>query len=110
MTVSQAIIRRTSGGKVFIETPDGSYQLSQEHLRNILFYGQHVPIIRDGGDAESEAVIFGKRPGFNGARRIFFITAGRSFSIADVSFVSVVKGKWAAASMVADQTKAAGYA
>jgi len=110
MTVNQAIIRRTSEGKIFIETPKGLYPLSPENLRNILFYGQHVPILPDGGDAESEAVIFGKRPGFNGARRIFFVTAGRSFSIADVSFVSVVKGKWAAASMVADQSQAAGNA
>jgi hypothetical protein len=106
MTVNQAIIRRTSGGEVVIETPKGLYPLSPENLRNILFYGQHVPILPNSGDADREAVIFGKRPGFNGARRIFFVTAGRSFSIADVSFVSVVKGKWAAASMVADQNPA----
>ncbi|MEN6442699.1 MAG: hypothetical protein ABFC71_02990 [Methanoregula sp.] len=110
MTVSQAIIRRTSGGKVFIETPEGLYPLSQEHLRNILFYGHRVPVIRDSGDTDSKAVIFGKRPGFNGARRIFFVTAGRSFSIADISFISVVKGKWAAASMVPDPSQVAGNA
>jgi len=100
-TVNQVIIRRSSGGNVNIETPEGLYHLSQEDIRNVLFYGHRVPVIRDGGDADSEAIIYGKRPGFNGARRIIFSTVAQTFSIADISYVSVVKGKWAAASMVA---------
>ena len=42
-------------------------------------------------------------------RRIIFITATQSFSIADVSFVSVVKGKWVAASMIADSQQVANH-
>ena len=103
MTVSQVIIRRSSGGNVNIETPDGLYRLSAEDIRNILFYGHRVPVIRDGGDADSGAIVYGKRPGFSGARRIIFSTAKHTFSIADISFVSVVKGKWAAACMIAEQ-------
>ena len=102
MTVNQVIVRRSSGGNINIETPDGLYRLSAEDIRNLLFYGHRVPVIRDGGDADSGAVVYGKRPGFNGARRIIFTTAARTFSIADISFVSVVKGKWAAASMIAE--------
>ena len=102
MNGDQVIIRRSSGGIIVFETSEGNYQLSKEDIRNILFYGHRVPVIRDNGGAESEALICGKRPGFTGARRIFFSTAIRSFSIADISFISVVKGKWSAASMVAD--------
>jgi hypothetical protein len=102
MTGNQVIIRKSSGGNVNIETPEGLYRLSTEDIRNILFYGHRVPVMRDGGDADSGAVIYGRRPGFKGARRIIFSTAARTFSIADISFVSVVKGKWAAASMVAE--------
>jgi hypothetical protein len=49
------------------------------------------------------------RTGFKGARRIVFSTASHSFSIADLSFISIVKGKWPAAAMVADRTGAADY-
>ena len=107
MTGDQAIIRRISGGAVVIEAPDGCYRLSSENIRDILFYGHHVSVLRDNCGPDSEATIYGKRPGFNGARRIFFITPTRSFSIADLSFVSVVKGKWAAASMIADSQRTA---
>ena len=110
MTVSQVIVRRSSGGNVNIETPDGLYHLSAEDIRNILFYGHRVPVIRDDGKADSEAVIYGKRPGFQGARRIIFSTAVRTFSIADISFISVVKGKWAAASMIAEPEGMLDYA
>jgi hypothetical protein len=107
MTGDQAIIRRSSGGAVIIEAPEGCYRLSSENIRDILFYGHRVSILRDNCGPDSEATIYGKRPGFNGARRIFFITPTRSFSIADLSFVSVVKGKWAAASMIADSQRMA---
>ena len=108
-TVEQVIIRRSSGGKINIETPEGLYPLSQEDIRNILFYGHRVSVFRDNCGPESEAIIYGKRPGFNGPRRIIFITATQSFSIADVSFVSVVKGKWVAASMIADSQQVANH-
>lgn len=107
MTGDQAIIRRSSGGAVVIEAPEGCYRLSSENIRDILFYGHRVSILLDNCGPDSEATIYGKRPGFNGARRIFFITPTRSFSIADLSFVSVVKGKWAAASMIADSQRMA---
>jgi hypothetical protein len=45
MIGNQAIIRRSSGGNVVIETPDGFYRLSPEDIRNILFYGHHVPVL-----------------------------------------------------------------
>lgn len=109
MTGDQAIIRRSSGGAVDIEAPEGRYRLSSENVRDILFYGHRVSILRDNCGPESEATIYAKRPGFNGARRIFFITPTRSFSIADVSFVSVVKGKWVAASMIADSQQVANH-
>jgi hypothetical protein len=102
MTENQVIIRRSSGGNVNIETSEGLYRLSAEDIRNVLFYGHRVPVIRDGGNSDSGAVIFGKRLGFKGARRIIFSTADRTFSICDISFVSVVKGKWAESSMVAE--------
>lgn len=109
MTGDQAIIRRSSGDAVVIEAPEGCYRLSSENIRDILFYGHRVSILRDNCGPESEATIYAKRPGFNGARRIFFITPTRSFSIADVSFVSVVKGKWVAASMIADSQQVASH-
>jgi len=109
MTVNQVIVRRSSGGNINIETPDGLYRLSAEDIRNILFYGHRVPVIRDDGNADSGAVVYGKRPGFQGARRIIFSTAARTFSIADISFISVVKGKWAAASMIAEPEGMADY-
>lgn len=108
-TVEQVIVRRSSGGKVNIETPDGLYPLTQEDIRNVLFYGHRVSVFRENCGPESEATIYGKRPGFNGQRRIIFVTATRSFSIADVSFVSVVKGKWVAASMIADPQQVANH-
>jgi hypothetical protein len=107
MTGDQAIIRRSSGGAIVIEAPEGIYPLSSENIRDILFYGHRVSVFRDNCGPESEATIYGKRPGFSGQRRIIFITATRSFSIADVSFVSVVKGKWVAASMIADSQQVA---
>ena len=105
-----AIIRRNTGGTVIIEAPEGRYRLSKDDIRDILFYGHRVSVDRDEGDSEdTRAIVFGKRPGFNGARRIFFCTPSRCFSIADLSFVSVVKGKWSAASMVADPLQAADH-
>lgn len=109
MTGDQVIIRRSSGDSIVFETHEGNYRLTPEDIRNILFYGHRVLVIRDNGGAESEALVCGKRPGFTGARRIIFSTATRSFSIADISFVSVVKGKWSAAAMVADSPRGADH-
>ncbi len=109
MNGDQIIIRRISGGVIVFETTNGIYRLSPEDLRNILFYGRRVPIIREDDDAESMAIVYGKRPGSTGPRRIVFLTATRSFSITDLSFISVVKGKWASASMVSDSPQAADH-
>jgi hypothetical protein len=109
MIADQIIIRRSSDGIIVFETPEGNYRLTPEDIRNILFYGNRVSVLRDNGGAESKALVWGKRPGFTGARRIFFSTATRSFSIADISFISVVKRKWAAASMFADSQRTAEY-
>ena len=109
MTGDQIIIRRSTGGSIVFEAPDGNYRLSPEDLRNILFYGRRIPVVRDDDDAESMAIVYGKRPGSTGPRRIVFLTATRSFSIPDTSFISVVKGKWASASMVSDSQQAADH-
>lgn len=109
MIVDQIIIRRSSGGIIVFETPEGNYRLSKQDIHNILFYGNRVSVVRDNSGAESKALICGKRHGFTGPRRIFFSTATRTFSIADISFISVVKGKWSATTMVADSPRMADH-
>ena len=109
MTSDQAIIRRRSGSSLVFETPEGNYQISPDDIRNLLFYGHRVLLAKDDGIVDSEAMVHAVRTGFKGARRIVFSTASRTFSIADLSFISIVKGKWSAASMVAERTGTADY-
>jgi hypothetical protein len=109
MTGNQAIIRRKSGSSLVFETPEGNYQISPDDIRNILFHGHRVLLAQDDGIVDSEAMVHAVRTGFKGARRIVFSTASHSFSIADLSFISIVKGKWAAATMVAERTGTADH-
>jgi len=109
VTGDQAIIRRKSGSSLVFETPEGNYNLSPDDIRNILFHGHRVLLAQDDGIVDSEAMVHAVRTGFKGARRIVFSTASRTFSIADLSFISIVKGKWSAASMVAERTGTADY-
>jgi len=105
VTSDQAIIRRRSGCSLVFETPEGNYQISPDDIRNLLFYGHRVLLAQENGIVDSEAMVHAVRTGFKGARRIVFSTASRSFSIADLSFISIVKGKWVAGSMVAERTR-----
>jgi len=91
------------------ETPEGNYQISPDDIRNILFHGHRVLLAQDDGIVDSEAMVHAVRTGFKGARRIVFSTANRSFSIADLSFISIVKGKWPAAAMIAERTGTTDY-
>jgi hypothetical protein len=109
VTGDQAIIRRKSGSSLVFETPEGNYNLSPDDIRNILFHGHRVLLAQDDGIVDSEAMVHAVRTGFKGARRIVFSTANHSFSIADLSFISIVKGKWPAAAMVAERTGTAEY-
>ena len=102
MTSDQAIIRRRSERGLVFETSEGNYQISSDDIRNILFHGHHVLLAQDDGIVDSEAMVHAVRTGFRGARRIVFCTANHSFSIPDLSFISIVKGKWPAAAMVAE--------
>jgi len=109
MTGDQAIIRRRSASSLVFETPEGNYHLSPDDIRNILFHGHRVLLAQDDGIVDSEAMVHAVRIGFKGARRIVFSTANHSFSIADLSFISIVKGKWPAAAMVAERNGTADY-
>ena len=109
MTSDLAVIRRRSGSSLVFETPEGNYQISPDDIRNILFHGHRVVLAQDDGIVDSEAMVHAVRTGFKGARRIVFSTANRSFSIADLSFISIVKGKWPAAAMVAERDGTADY-
>ena len=109
MTSDQAIIRRRSGSSLVFETPEGNYPISPDDIRNILFHGHRVLLAQDDGIVDSEAMVHAVRTGFKGARRIVFSTANRSFSIADLSFISIVKGKWPAAAMIAERTGTTDY-
>ena len=109
MTSDQAIIRRRSGSSLVFETPEGNYQISPDDIRNLLFYGHRVLLAQENGIVDSEAMVHAVRTGFKGARRIVFSTSSHSFSIADLSFISIVKGKWSAASMVAERSGTADH-
>jgi hypothetical protein len=109
MIGDQAILRRRSGSSLVFETTDGNYPISPDDIRNILFHGHRVLLAKDDGIVDSEAMVHAIRTRFRGTRRIVFSTPNNSFSIADLSFVAIMKGKWPSAAMVADRTGTADH-
>jgi hypothetical protein len=109
MNGDQVIIRKSTGGNLVFETTDGNYQITPGDIRNILFHGCKVLLARPDGIVDSDAMVHAVRTGFRGARRIVISTGNRSFSTSDLSFISVVKGKWAMASMLADDKRTADH-
>jgi hypothetical protein len=98
-----------SRSSLVFEAPEGNYQITPEDIRNILYHGHRVLLAKDDGIVDSEAMVHAVRTGFKGARRIVFSTATHSFSIADLSFVALVKGKWLVVAMVAERTGTADH-
>jgi hypothetical protein len=98
MTVGTAIIRTCSGGTLRIETPDGTYILSPEERRELLFFGRRILLRQADGTCDGNATAYlswGRKTGEE--QQVIIQTAHRVLLIIDRAFVSVANGDRAAA-------------
>lgn len=100
MTVDTAIIRTCSGGTLRIETPDGTYILSPEERRELLFFGRRILLRQADGICDGDATAYlswGRKTGTGEEQQVIIQTAHRVLSIIDRAFISVANGDRAAA-------------